>query len=146
MPLNQKNPILTDSWKRLKEHFNYISKQKIEDHFQKINIGVRNYTNFNKFFDYSKNKINKETIKLFNDLLTEINFSDSVKKYLTEITLTKLSLVGTTLSITSKRNRRDFVEGENIFLKFYFQEKMMDFSDQVLGSYKGIQKLKLQIL
>ena len=34
MSLNHKNPTLTDSWKKLKQHFNQISKQKIEDHFQ----------------------------------------------------------------------------------------------------------------
>ena len=34
MPLNQKNPTLTDSWKKLKEHFNLITKQSIEDHFK----------------------------------------------------------------------------------------------------------------
>ena len=74
---------MTDSWKKLKEHFNQISKQKIEDHFQiNKNRGKEFSTNCNEIlFDYSKNKINKETINLFNDLLKEINFFDSVKKY-----------------------------------------------------------------
>ena len=49
MPLNQKNPILTDSWKRLKEHFNHISIQKIEHHFQiNKNRGKELSTNFNE--------------------------------------------------------------------------------------------------
>ena len=49
MPLNQKNPILTDSWKKLKEHFNHISKQKIEDHFQiNKNRGKEFSINFNE--------------------------------------------------------------------------------------------------
>ena len=81
MPLNHKNPTHTNSWKKLKEHFNQISKQKIEDHFNiNKNRGKEFCTNFNEIhFDYSKNKINSETIILFNDLLQEINFSDSVR-------------------------------------------------------------------
>ena len=63
MPLNQKNPILTDSWKRLKEHFNHISIQKIEHHFQiNKNRGKELSTNFNEIlFDYSKKRIGKPT-------------------------------------------------------------------------------------
>ena len=81
MSLNQKNPTLTDSWKKLKQHFNQISKQKIVDHFKiNENRGREFSTNFNEIhFDYSKNKINSETINLFKELLTEIDFSDSVK-------------------------------------------------------------------
>ena len=83
MPLNHKNPTLTNSWKKLKEHFNKISKQKIQHHFEiNRNRGKEFSTNFNEIhFDYSKNKINSETINLFNDLLQEINFSESVKRY-----------------------------------------------------------------
>ena len=31
--------------------------------------------------DYSKNRINKKTILLFNELLEEINLKDSISKY-----------------------------------------------------------------
>ena len=148
MPLNQKNPILTDSWKRLKEHFNHISIQKIEDHFQiNKNRGKELSTNFNEIlFDYSKNKINKETINLFNDLLTEINFSDSVKKYFNGDNINETesrSVLHTALR--AKGTEEIFVDGENIIPEILLsRKKMMDFSDQVIsGSYKGIQETKI---
>ena len=49
MPLNHKNPTLTNSWKKLKEHFNKISKQKIQDHFEiNRNRGKEFSTSFNE--------------------------------------------------------------------------------------------------
>ena len=148
MPLNQKNPILTDSWKRLKEHFNHISIQKIEDHFQiNKNRGKELSTNFNEIlFDYSKNKINKETINLFNDLLTEINFSDSVKKYFNGDNINETESRSVLHSaLRAKGTEEIFVDGENIIPEILLsRKKMMDFSDQVIsGSYKGIQETKI---
>ena len=148
MPLNQKNPILTDSWKRLKEHFNHISKQKIEDHFQRNkNRGKELSTNFNEIlFDYSKNKINKETVNLFNDLLTEINFSDSVKKYFNGDNINETESRSVLHSaLRTKGTEEIFVDGENIIPEILLsRKKMMDFSDQVIsGSYKGIQETKI---
>jgi len=148
MPLNQKNPTLTDSWKKLKEHFNHISKQKIEDHFQiNKNRGKELSTNFNEIlFDYSKNKINKETVNLFNDLLTEINFSDSVKKYFNGDNINETESRSVLHSaLRTKGTEEIFVDGENIIPEILLsRKKMMDFSDQVIsGSYKGIQETKI---
>ena len=147
MPLNQKNPILTDSWERLKEHFNHISIQKIEDHFEiNKNRGKELSTNFNEIlFDYSKNKINKETINLFNDLLKEINFSDSVKKYFNGDNINETESRSVLHSaLRTKGTEEIFVDGENIIPEILLSRKMMDFSDQVIsGSYKGIQETKI---
>ena len=148
MPLNQKNPTLTDSWKKLKEHFNKISKQKIQDHFEiNRNRGKEFSTNFNEIhFDYSKNKINSETINLFNDLLKEINFSDSVKRYFNgdKINETESRSVLHT-ALRAKGTEEIFVEGKNIIPEILqSRKKMMDFSDQVIsGSYKGIHETKI---
>ena len=148
MSLNHKNPTLTDSWKKLKQHFNQISKQKIEDHFQiNQNRGKEFSSNCNEIlFDYSKNKINKETINLFNDLLTEINFSDSVKKYFNGNNINETesrSVLHTALR--AKGTEKIFVNGENIIPEILLsRKKMMVFSDQVIsGSYKGIQETKI---
>ena len=143
MPLNHKNPTHTNSWKKLKEHFNQISKQKIEDHFNiNKNRGKEFCTNFNEIhFDYSKNKINSETIILFNDLLQEINFSDSVKKYFNgdKINDTESRSVLHT-ALRSNEKEEIFVDGLNIIPEILqSRKKMMDFSDQVIsGAYKGL--------
>ena len=126
MPLNHKNPILTDSWKKLKEHFNHISKQKIEDHFQiNKNRGKEFSTNFNEIlFDYSKNKINKETINLFNDLLTEINFSDSVKKYFNGDNINETESRSVLHSaLRTKGTEEIFVDGVNIIPEILLSRK-----------------------
>jgi len=143
MPLNHKNPTHTNSWKKLKEHFNQISKQKIEDHFNiNKNRGKEFCTNFNEIhFDYSKNKINSETIILFNDLLQEINFSDSVKRYFNgdKINDTESRSVLHT-ALRSNEKEEIFVDGLNIIPEILqSRKKMMDFSDQVIsGAYKGL--------
>jgi len=148
MSLNQKNPTLADSWKKLKQHFNQISKQKIVDHFKiNENRGRKFSTNFNEIhFDYSKNKINSETINLFKELLTEIDFSDSVKSCFKgdKINETEFRSVLHT-ALRAKGTEEIFVDGENIIPKILAsRKKMMDFSDQVIsGSYKGIQETKI---
>ena len=148
MPLNQKNPTLTDSWKKLKEHFNLITKQRIEDHFKtNKNRGKEFSTNFNEIhFDYSKNKINSETINLFNELLMEINFSESVKSYFEgdKINDTESRSVLHT-ALRAKETDEIFVDGVNIMhVVTQSRKKMMDFSDKVIsGSYKGMDDAKI---
>lgn len=148
MPLNHKNPTLTNSWKKLKEHFNQISKQKIEDHFNmNKNRGKEFSTNFNEIhFDYSKNKINRETINIFDDLLKEINFSDSVKSYFNgdKINDTESRSVLHT-ALRSNEKEEIFVDGVNIISEIIqSRKKMMDFSDQVIsGAFKGLDETKI---
>ncbi len=76
-----KNPIKTKSWNKILNHFNFIKNIKIIDLFKKDKNRFENFSkNFkNKILiDYSKNKINLETINLFLELLNEINFKDYI--------------------------------------------------------------------
>ena len=75
MSLKSINPTETKSWSKLKDHFNNIKETHINDYFTSNNDRANQLSiTFDNFhFDFSKNKINSETISLFNDLLTEID-------------------------------------------------------------------------
>ena len=84
MPLNSINPKLTKAWSKLQDHFNELEGNHFYDYFKKDSERANKFSiSWNKFyFDFSKNKINVKTMSLFNELLNEINFKSSVKKYL----------------------------------------------------------------
>ena len=85
MSLKSTNPTKTNSWNKLRNHFNDIKDIHIDamftddiDRAEKFSVSWQDF-----YFDFSKNKINSETITLFNDLLIEIDFKLSIEKYFT---------------------------------------------------------------
>ena len=93
MSLKSINPTETKSWSKLKDHFNDIKETHINDYFTS-NTDRANQLSItfdNLHFDFSKNKINSETISLFNDLLTEIDLNHLLKNILVEKKLILLS-------------------------------------------------------
>ncbi len=76
-----KNPVKLKSWKEIKSHFSFIKNIKMFDLFNKDKRRFYKFSILFKdqiLFDYSKNIINMNTIKLFINFLNEINF----KKYI----------------------------------------------------------------
>ncbi len=76
-----KNPVETKNWKKILNHFNKIKKYKIIDFFKNDINRFKNFSiNFKDcfLFDYSKNRINLDTMNLFFKLLNEINFKDYI--------------------------------------------------------------------
>ena len=72
MPLKSINPTKTKSWSKLKNHFNDISDIHIYDFFTNdVNRADTLSIDWNDFHvDFSKNKINQETINLFNNFFS----------------------------------------------------------------------------
>ena len=83
MSLKSKNPTKTTSWNKLNNHFIEMRDVHINDMFNDdIDRGGELSVKWQDFyFDFSKNKINYETIKLFNDFLIEIDLKSSIEKY-----------------------------------------------------------------
>ena len=83
MSLKSQNPTKTNSWKKLINHFNEIKNIKIVDFFNENELRSKELSiKWKDFYvDYSKNRINEKTIKLFSDLLFEIDLKDSINKY-----------------------------------------------------------------
>ena len=82
MSLESINPTKTVAWKKLESHFELIKDQHMKDWFsinskRAIEMSIR----WEDFLDYSKNRINEETISLFQDLVDEIKLSDAISKY-----------------------------------------------------------------
>ena len=80
MSLKSQNPTKTTSWEKLTNHFNEIKNHKIVDFFNADKLrSEKLLIKWNDFYvDFSKNRINKETINLFSELLDEINLKDSI--------------------------------------------------------------------
>jgi glucose-6-phosphate isomerase len=80
--LDKINPTKTKAWKKLAEHYRLIKDKQIKDLFKK---DKNRFSNFSIWFedillDYSKNLIDKKTIKLLLDLAKETKLKSSIEK------------------------------------------------------------------
>ena len=71
------------SWKSLNNHYNEIKDISLNKLFKDDTNRFDNFSlNFNNMLiDYSKNHINKKTLSLFKNLLTEININKKIKNF-----------------------------------------------------------------
>ncbi len=80
--LEKKNPVRTAAWKALKAHFSVMKDRQMKDlfiedpdRFQKYSVRFENM-----LFDYSKNIITDETLRLLLDLAREAGVGGAVEK------------------------------------------------------------------
>ncbi len=146
------NPLNTNSWKMLKEHFSCMKNVKITDLFLNNKFRFRDLSfNFKDkiLIDCSKNIITLNTIKLFVNLLKEINFSNYLKSM----------LLGSKINVTENRSvlhvalrdRRDiFFNKNNNFLSIKNDvnknlKKMKLFTKLILeGKFTGFTGKKIK--
>ena len=148
MSLKSTNPTKTDSWNKLRNHFNDIKDIHIDamfandiDRAKKFSVSWQDF-----YFDFSKNKINSETITLFNDLLNEIDFKSSIEKYFSgeQINSTESRAVLHT-ALRASENQKILVNKKDIIPEIKsVKEKMKLFTTSVLnGNYKGFNGDKI---
>ena len=148
MSLKSINPTETKSWSKLKDHFNNIKETHINDYFTSNNDRANQLSiTFDNFhFDFSKNKINSETISLFNDLLTEIDLKSSIEKYFggEKINSTESRAVLHT-ALRSSENEEIMLDGKNIITEITkAKAKVKTFSESIIsGDYKGFSGEKI---
>ena len=142
MSLKSQNPTKTTSWEKLKNHFNEIKDHKMLDFFNENKLRSEELSiKWNDFYvDYSKNRINKKTIKLFSELLDEIDLKDSISKYFNGELINKTenrAVLHTALR--SKVNTDINDNGVDIHKKIKdVNNKIKQFSDSIIsGSKKG---------
>ena len=142
MSLESINPTKTVAWKKLESHFELIKDQHMKDWFsinskRAIEMSIR-WEDF--FLDYSKNRINEETISLFQDLVDEIKLSDAISKYFNgdKINQTEGRAVLHT-ALREKSSTEVKVNEQNIIPGvFKVKEKIKDFSGKIInGELKG---------
>jgi glucose-6-phosphate isomerase len=83
MPLQTINPTQTAAWQKLQLHFNQMKDVRMQDLFaadtqraEKFHLQVEDF-----LLDYSKNRINSETIALLQELAVEVHLADAIDKY-----------------------------------------------------------------
>ena len=142
MPLTNINPTTTVSWNKLLQHFNQIEHHSISEMFANDKLRADKFhVKWNDFLvDYSKNRINQETISLLLELASEMKLKNAIVDYFSGETINKTenrAVLHTALR-TSK-NDTILVDGKNIISEiFEVKEKIKVFSENIInGSKKG---------
>ena len=142
MSLKNQNPTSTKSWGKLLSHFKDIESKTIVSYFDENSNRSDELTiKWEDFYvDFSKNRLDKQTISLFTDLLNEIQLKDSISKYFTgdKINKTENRAVLHT-ALRSDENSNLKVDGINVRNQINdVKNKIREFSNSVvLGSKKG---------
>lgn len=142
MSLHKINPTETASWKKLNSHFEKIKNQKLRDLFQN---DKNRFDNFHlKFqeilFDYSKNRIDAETMNLLVELANECELKDAIEKQFSGGVINETE--GRAVLHTALRNRDNrpvYVDGKDVMPDVNIVlEQMKSFSEKVIsGAWKG---------
>lgn len=137
MSLNTKNPTTTEAWQKLQKHFSDIKDTHMLDWFEtnpnRANDLRIKWDDF--YVDFSKNRITKETLTLFNDLAQEIQLQDAISQYFggEKINQTEnRAVLHTALRVPEQE--AVFFEGKNITPDIYsVKEKIKQFTAKVIG-------------
>jgi glucose-6-phosphate isomerase len=130
------------SWKALESHYQEISKRHLREFFAgDPQRGERMALEaVGLYFDYSKNRITDETLKLLFRLAEESGLPSRIEAMFSgeKINLTENRAVLHT-ALRAPRNASIVVDGENVVPKIYtVLDKMAHFSDRVRnGEWKG---------
>lgn len=142
MPLPDINPTTTVSWNKLLQHFNQIQHHSISEMFANDKLRADKFhIKWNDFLvDYSKNRINQETVNLLLELATEMKLKNAIDDYFSGETINKTenrAVLHTALR--ASKNDTILVDGKNIIPDiFEVKEKIKVFSESIInGSKKG---------
>ena len=136
MSLKNITPTKTSSWKSLESHFNEIKNMEIRDFFKNNNRANDLTINWDKFtVDFSKNRLNDNTLHLLFNLAKECDLENSIKKQFEgeKINKTENRAVLHTAVRTSGKEKI-FVDGKNIIPSIIeSRAKMKNFTDDILS-------------
>lgn len=142
MSLKNQNPTLTKAWKKLENHFKLIKNKKLSELF---NNDLERFENFHiefeeLLFDYSKNRINSETIKYLLDLAKECGLKEAIQAqfYGEKINQTENRAV-LHVALRNRSNYPVLVDRKNVMLQVNrVLNQMKEFSEKIIsGKWKG---------
>ena len=142
MALPTINPTATKAWNNLLVHFNNTKNTHLRDLFASDNDrGSKFSLKWNDFLvDYSKNRIDGETMALLLELAEEVGLSKAIEGYFGGelINQTEGRAVLHT-ALRAKKGDTVLVDGENVVEEVYqVKEKIKSFSEAVIsGNRKG---------
>ncbi|AKZ65639.1 glucose-6-phosphate isomerase [Candidatus Palibaumannia cicadellinicola] len=137
------NPIKTNAWKYLQQHFNSMKEVKIKDLFAR---DPQRFANFSAIFDntilvdYSKNRITTKTLNLLIALAKECNIHSAIASMFSgeKINRTENSAV-LHIALRNRSNNIIMLDGKDVMLEVNaVLDKMKKFCFQVIsGEWKG---------
>lgn len=142
MALPNINPTTTKAWRELEAHFNSIKSVKMKDLFAKDKNRANTFTiKWDDFYlDYSKNILNKKTLKLLLQLAEELKLKTAIQHYFSgeKINETENRAVLHT-ALRAPKTETIKVSGKNIIPEiFKVKEKIKLFSNAIIsGEKKG---------
>ncbi|MBW2011659.1 MAG: glucose-6-phosphate isomerase, partial [Deltaproteobacteria bacterium] len=146
--MNKINPVKTNSWRKVSEHFEKMKNVHMKNlfaadpnRFEKFSI------RFNDILvDYSKNIITSESVKFFMELADETGLNDAIEKMFSgdKINETENRAV-LHIALRSKANTPIYVDGKDVMPEVNaVLEKMRVFCDKIIsGEWKGYTHKKI---
>ena len=142
MALSNINPTTTAAWKKLENHFQEMQKVSIKEMFANdTQRAEKLHIKWNDFLvDYSKNRINQETMPLLLELANEVKLKEAISSYFDgeNINQTENRAVLHT-ALRAPENTIINVDGQNIIPEIFdVKNKIKTFTNQVInGERKG---------
>src|SRR5690606_38959735 len=142
MSLEKINPTHTTAWSRLDDHFVEMEPKSLRELFENApNRFEQFHIRFQDIlFDYSKNRINSETMKLLVELAEECGLKNAIKKQfsgdLINVTENRADLH---TDLRNRNNQPVLVDGKDVMPAVNaVLDQMKAFSEKVIsGEWKG---------
>jgi glucose-6-phosphate isomerase len=142
MALQSINPTQTKSWTKLKAHFEQIKDAHMKTWFAENSGRANEFTiQWDDFYvDFSKNRINSETMLLFKELANELKLKDAISKYFEGDIINQTE--GRAVLHTALRAPKDakvLVDHVNVIPEIHKAKTLIkDFSEAIInGTKKG---------
>lgn len=142
MALSAINPTTTIAWKKLTQHFEEFKNSSMQELFKSDSTRTENFhIQWNSFLvDYSKNRIDKTTLKLLLELADECKLKEAISSYFNGEIINKTenrAVLHTALR--SPKEAKVVVDGINIIPEVYeVKESIKKFTNEIIsGAKKG---------
>ena len=136
------NPTSTVAWKQLLEHFSQMENVEMKDMF--ANDATRTdkfHVKWDNFLlDYSKNRINEETVQLLIELAHQVGLKEAISSYFEGKNINDTeNRAALHVALRAKKNEIYNVDGNNVVPEVYrVKQQIKTFTSQVLeGEIKG---------
>ncbi|MBT8313963.1 MAG: glucose-6-phosphate isomerase [Maribacter sp.] len=142
MSLQNTDPTQTLAWKKLEQHFNLTKDTHIKELFANDKNRAKNFSIHwdDYIFDFSKNRISKDTISILLELADEVNLKDAIHKYFggEAINQTEKRAVLHT-ALRAKKTDSVLVDGINVVPEVYkVKDHIKTFTNSIIsGEAKG---------
>ena len=135
------NPIKTNSWKKLSDHFGQLKNIHLQEMFTKNpDREAQMSVSWEDFFvDFSKNRWTSETIQLFKELATELRLKESIDLYFKENNLNFTENRAVLHTALRSNENEILLGGKNIVSEIdAVNSRVKQFTNQVIsGEKKG---------